>query len=1040
MKQTLLLLPFLLLNSVLLFSQQQLSLVNQQVHTVTSALIYDDGGADNAISNTPFVSTIVADHGYMLLFFKYIELPAGAQLKIFKGADTTELLGLFDGYYKPADFIEKAFTIQYIPGTEMTASRGFEGLVTIVEPIEIEKVTMPESDCINAIPLCSNSTVNTSANQYDNTGNVNDDNGSCYSGTGNGGSVWYSFSPQGNGTLDFMINPTGSTDYDFVLWDITNGCSNKVQMSCNFSATQGATGLNSAGSTDSQDASGTTNNMLENVSVTGVYALCINYYGGNNDGFTLNFHNIASTQNIIDNTPPTITNAYTTNCSSATQFTVNFSEFIDCNTIQASDFALAGHTVTIVSTNCVNGKTLSVVISIAPALPPGVYTLNVTGMNDMCGNPLNSNYSINTTAVPTANAGPDRVACSTPGFFGSTNYGSVTLTGSGGTSYLWSTGQAGASISVAPSSTTVYTLTAISGSCSATDNVTVTVSASPTPNLGPDQTLCSGFPITLNASGGGTYQWQSTTSTNFFGQPTGFANIGGATNASFTGNPTGTIFYQVQVTNAAGCVGTDNIKVTIGSGVFGITAPPFVCQGSPITLSLPSSMTAYTWNVGGTPIGTANSPLTVTPTATTTYTAVSTTVGCTGSANVTIPMHPNFALTATANPTIACAGTPVDLTSTGPTSGSTTVTEDFEGATQSFTLVNGTYNRWYQGTAAACGGTKALYIGTAVGNNNYTISSGFGGLTSNAATNHAYRDYTITSYCSANLSFSWRNNGNANAALRVWLVPTSVTPVAGTALTASATQILLGGPYFDGLACGNVNIDLTPYAGQSVRIVFSWTNTGGLLAPAVENTAGMIDNVVYTESSTYNYSWTSNVGGFTASSPSATATPVAATTYSLTVTRCDGCAFATTVSVTDCNPLPVELIEFEGEAAGTENQLRWITASELNNDYFLLERSIDAETWKLIAQVDGAGVSTETHNYGFGDKEFRKGAINYYRLTQVDLNGNQKVYPNLVAIDNLKDAPIIVKRINSLGQDIPSTQKGLVFLIYEDGTIEKRYE
>ena len=225
-----------------------------------------------------------------------------------------------------------------------------------------------------------------------------------------------------------------------------------------------------------------------------------------------------------------------------------------------------------------------------------------------------------------------------------------------------------------------------------------------------------------------------------------------------------------------------------------------------------------------------------------------------------------------------------------------------------------------------------MYIGTAVGNNNYTISSGFGGLTSNAATNHAYRDYSVTSYCTANLSFSWRNNGNANAALRIWLVPTSVTPVAGTALTASATQILLGGPYFDGLACSTVNIDLTPYAGQTVRIVFSWTNTGGLLAPAVENTAGMIDNVVFTESSTYNYSWTSNVGGFTASSPSATATPVAATTYSLTVTRCDGCAFATTVSVTDCNPLPVELIEFEGEAAGIENQLRWLTSSELNND------------------------------------------------------------------------------------------------------------
>jgi len=1020
-------------------AQQQITLQDQQTIILGNALVYDNGGPNASVVNTAFTATIKSATPYMRINFNYIELPDGASLRIFKGLDTTELISLYDGYYKPATIIEKVVTIKYVPSPVVQSRRGFEARVEAFDPLTMEKVTMPESDCINAIPLCGNSTVNTSANQYDNTGNVNDDNGSCYSGTGNGGSVWYSFSPQSNGTLDFMINPTGSTDYDFVLWDITNGCANKTQMSCNFSATQGATGLNSSGTTDSQDASGTTNNMLENVVTTGVYALCINYYSGNNDGFTLTFHNIASTVNIIDNTPPTIINAYTTNCASASQFTINFSEYIDCNTLQSSDFVLPGYTVNLVTTNCVGGKTLSVVVSVSPSLPPGNYTMNVSNMNDMCGNPLNQNYAINTLTVPVANAGPDQVACSTPGFFGATNYGTVTLTGSGGTAYTWSTGQTGATISVTPSATTTYTLTAIQGSCAATDQVVVTVSPSPQPNLGPDQTICSGFPITLTATGGGTYQWQSTTST-FFGSPTSWTNIAGATSATFTASPTGTIYYRVIVTGPNGCQGSDWIKVTIGSGTFGITAPPFVCQGSPLTLTLPASMTQYTWNVGGTPIGTANTALTVSPTTTTTYTAVSTTPGCTGSANVTVPVHSSISLTATANPTTACAGVPVDLTSTGPTSGTTTVTENFEGATQGFTLVNGTYNRWYHGTAAACGGTKGLYVGTAVGNNNYTISSGFGGLTSNAATNHAYRDYTISSYCNANLSFSWRNNGNANAALRVWLIPTSVTPVAGTALTASATQILLGGPYFDGLTCSSVNFDLTPYAGQTVRIVFSWVNTGGLLAPAVENTAIMIDDVVYTESTTYNYTWTANVGGFSASSASATDTPLGATTYNLTVTRCDGCAYSASVSVTDCTPLPVELMNFTGESQGEENVLYWSTQSEINSDYYIIERSLDGISWEKVGMTPAAGNSTEMLNYTLTDVYFEKGKSTVYRLGSMDLDGSLNWHDDLVLISRETQRKNMSKRYNVLGQEIPDDQKGFILIMYEDGSIEKRYE
>ena len=707
---------------------------------------------------------------------------------------------------------------------------------------------------------------------------------------------------------------------------------------------------------------------------------------------------------------------------------------MDCSTIQASDFAMPGHTITIISLNCLNNRTISVNISISPALPPGSYNLTATNMTDMCGNLINSSYNINTTAVPVANAGPDAVACSTPGFFGATNYQSVTLTGSGGTSYSWSTGQPGASISVAPSATTTYTLTAIQGSCAATDQVVVTVNASPTPNLGADQTLCSGFPVTLNASGGGTYQWQSTTST-FFGSPSGWVNIAGATSATLTITPGTTIYYRVLVTSPAGCVGNDFIKITLGAGSFGITAPPFVCNGASATLSLPAAMTAYTWTVAGTPIGTANTPLTISPVATTTYTATSTTVGCVGSANVTIPVHTPLALATSANPLIACAGTPVNLNSTGPINTSTTETEGFEGA-NTYALVNGTYNNWRVGTAAFATGAQGLYIGTAATNNNYSISSGFGGLTSNAATNHAYKDYTVTSYCTATLSYAWKCGGNANAALTVWAIPTSVTPVAGTALIASATQVLLGTHFGTPGAYTTVSADLSQFAGQNIRIVFSWKNSGGFGAPAVVPPAASIDNITFAESSTYNYSWTSSPAGFTSSSINTVASPTVPTNYSLTVTRCDGCPVTSVVAIGACSPLPIELYEFAAIKKLAYNKVTWSTESENGNDYYTLERSTDGYNWKNVAELKSKGNSTQMARYNFDDYTFDNNVVNYYRLLETDLSGKQFNIGNVIAINNLKNSQI-AKRVNILGQEVSEFEKGLIFLIYSNGDIEK---
>lgn len=84
--------------------------------------------------------------------------------------------------------------------------------------------------------------------------------------------------------------------------------------------------------------------------------------------------------------------------------------------------------------------------------------------------------------------------------------------------------------------------------------------------------------------------------------------------------------------------------------------------------------------------------------------------------------------------------------------------------------------------------------------------------------------------------------------------------------------------------------------------------------------------------------------------------------------------------------LPIDLLSFKGQCENNEVILNWQTASEKNNDYFTIERSIDTETWEVIGTKDGAGNSNEIRNYDLLDPKPLEKA--YYRLKQTDINGN----------------------------------------------------
>jgi len=94
--------------------------------------------------------------------------------------------------------------------------------------------------------------------------------------------------------------------------------------------------------------------------------------------------------------------------------------------------------------------------------------------------------------------------------------------------------------------------------------------------------------------------------------------------------------------------------------------------------------------------------------------------------------------------------------------------------------------------------------------------------------------------------------------------------------------------------------------------------------------------------------------------------------------------------------LPIELISFNAVANENEVEINWSTASELNNDFFTIERSATGEIFTELLRIDGAGTSNQQIDYFERDYSPLPG-ISYYRLKQTDFNGDFS-YSQLVAV------------------------------------------
>lgn len=113
-----------------------------------------------------------------------------------------------------------------------------------------------------------------------------------------------------------------------------------------------------------------------------------------------------------------------------------------------------------------------------------------------------------------------------------------------------------------------------------------------------------------------------------------------------------------------------------------------------------------------------------------------------------------------------------------------------------------------------------------------------------------------------------------------------------------------------------------------------------------------------------------------------------------------------TLSVTN-SPLPVELLSFTATLKNDKTvDLNWATASELNNDYFIIEKSLDGYSWSYLAKVKASGTTNIKQEYYINDPQPFIG-ITYYRLKQIDYNTSFS-YSNIESVELTKDGNIVV--------------------------------
>lgn len=396
--------------------------------------------------------------------------------------------------------------------------------------------------------------------------------------TASGGSeyIWNT----GETTQSISVNPSENTTYTVEV--IENGCSafDSVNVIVQVQANAGGDISICEGNTITLEASGGPNYVWS----TGETTQSIEVSPNSTATYSVTVFNQtdSDTDDVIVNVNPTPTidlgedisiiygESITLSANAGTEFLWNTGE--TTQSIEVNPTENATYSVEVFENGCSSTDSIDVIVNVAalvdedPVICQGEsVTLNASGGSNyvwstgetsqsisvspsqtstysvVVSNSTSSdeaNVTVNVNLIPNVNAGEDDIIEAGQ---------NITLTASGGNSYLWSTGETSQSILVSPMDTTTYTVEAFINGCSSIDDVTIEVVDPVAAYAGNDVDTCQGEPVTLTATGGLYFEWST-----------------GDTSPSITVTPNETTIYSVNVSNGISTQ-TDNVKVTVES-------------------------------------------------------------------------------------------------------------------------------------------------------------------------------------------------------------------------------------------------------------------------------------------------------------------------------------------------------------------------------------------------------------------------------------------------------------------------------------------
>ncbi|HQD59177.1 MAG TPA: hypothetical protein PLS14_06120, partial [Bacteroidales bacterium] len=430
-----------------------------------------------------------------------------------------------------------------------------------------------------------------------------------------------------------------------------------------------------------------------------------------------------------------------------------------------------------------------------------------------------------------------------------------------GTTFNWSDGlDSNSTVTVSPTITTTYSVTGTTAEgCTGTTEVTVTVHPLPTITASANPVeICLGESTELTASSdiiGTTFEWSD----------------GLGSNSTVTVSPTATTTYSVTGTTLEGCTGTAEVTVTVNPlpTITASVTPSEICLGESTELTASSDIIGTTFNWSNS-LGT-NPTVTVSPTATTTYSVTGTTLeGCTGTAEVTVTVHPLPTTTATATPNEICFGASTELTASSDITG--TIFNWSDGLGSSLTVtVSPTATTTYSvtgTTAEGCSGTAEVTVTV------HPLPTITASATPNEICLGASTELTASSDITGT-TFNWSNSLGVNPTVTV--NPTTSTTYSVTGTTNEGCT-------------GSASVTVTVHPLPTITAI----------ATPVEICLGeSSDLTVSSDIPGTTFSWSNGLG----TNPNVTVSPTTTTTYSITGTTNEGCTGTAEVTVT-VHPLP----------------------------------------------------------------------------------------------------------------------------------------